>query len=127
MQRANINAAAKKIADQLNMEIVKRHENEAEKKIGFIRIQWWLADPNSERVGTISLECTSGYGAEGKSWAGNVAVYEASSSNEKQKTVGTSRLVDPWGSSVGKEACKKTRENFCEFASKFEPVRGQFV
>lgn len=127
MQRANINAAAKKIADKLNMAIVKRHENEAEKKVGFIRIQWWLSDPNSERVGTISLECTSGYGAEGKSWAGNVAIYEANSSNEKQKTIGSSSLVKPWGNTIGKAACKKTRQEFCDFASKFEPVRDQYI
>lgn len=118
--RANINAAAKLIADAMGM-VVKAREDE---KTHRLHVSRELADkdPASKRLAYIYLTCESGYSAGGDWWKGTVSVMETKDRGAAtpMETIAGATLVQPWGRKDGAQACTDTRKQFCKYAQKFQ-------
>lgn len=127
LKRANINAAAKRIAETLGMVVESRCDGDSSK----MRVTWELKDKdaNSHRYARVELTCEPGYGAEGDWWKGYVTVVESPDVRVigASKTIGSERLVSPFGRHDGPRACRDTRREFCRYAEKFKPEYGRFV
>lgn len=121
-KRANINDAAKQIASALGFTLGKRREDDSDKSVGFLNVEWQMLKAGVV-AGYVRVDCRSGWDAEGKSWAGHVSVLVVPAEDENLSMVdlalGSSRLVEPFGSRVGPEACKKTRHEFVRWAARF--------
>lgn len=121
-KRANINGAAKQIAAALGFALGKRREDESDKSVGFLNVEWKMLK-SGDVAGYVRIDCRSGWDAEGKSWAGHVSVLVVPVEDESLPMIdlalGKSRLVEPFGSRIGPEACKKTRNEFVRWADRF--------
>ncbi|MBA1280279.1 hypothetical protein [Stutzerimonas stutzeri] len=124
-KRANINGAAKQIAEALGFTLGKRREDESDKSVGFLNVEWQMLKAGGV-AGYVRLDCRSGWDAEGKSWAGHVSVLVVPDDENLPMldlALGGSRLVEPFGSRIGPVACKKTRHEFVRWATRFAKER----
>lgn len=107
MQRSNINAAAKKIADAIGL-VLGARENLSVSP-AYVKVRWPLG-----AEGEIVLSIEDGYTCAGDVWAADVRVTAHGMTTTKA-------LVRPRSTS-GAEVKREGRAEFCRFAKRFTPA-----